>query len=212
MLPLVAITERTLCQEPLALRIQKLSDGGFDTIILREKDLDEDAYEKLASNIWQALDESARKKLVFHRFLPRFIHELPTVPSGKHNSDEALRCLHVPLAQLTSNPGIRDSVDVLGTSIHSLEELHQAEALGVDYVIAGHIFETSCKPGMAPRGLTFLETITQAARVPVWAIGGITPDNAPALWRLGAEKLCFRSSAMKEDVDELARAAQVEHS
>ncbi|WP_175638308.1 thiamine phosphate synthase [Metabacillus schmidteae] len=63
----------------------------------------------------------------------------------------------------------------IGRSIHSLEEAIQCEKEGADYLLYGHIFETTCKVDLLPRGVEQLKIICENVKVPVIAIGGITP-------------------------------------
>ena len=85
----------------------------------------------------------------------------------------------------------------LGTSVHSIEQLREAESLGVTYVTAGHIFATDCKKDLSPRGLRFLSDICENTDLPVYAIGGITPENLPEVLLCGAKGACIMSSAMR---------------
>ena len=83
-----------------------------------------------------------------------------------------------------------------GTSCHSVAEALEAQALGATYLLAGHIFDTSCKPGLPGRGLDFLAQVCAAVPLPVYAIGGITAETLPGVRRAGARGACFRSSFM----------------
>lgn len=64
-----------------------------------------------------------------------------------------------------------------GVSVHSLEEAVTAEKDGADYIMFGHIFQTNCKKGKAPKGVDVLRKITECVKIPVIAIGGIEPGN-----------------------------------
>ncbi|WP_342463012.1 thiazole tautomerase TenI [Ureibacillus sp. FSL K6-8385] len=66
----------------------------------------------------------------------------------------------------------------VGVSTHSPEEAKAAEEAGADYCIFGHIFETDSKKGLAGRGLDALGEVVEKVKIPVIAIGGITPANA----------------------------------
>lgn len=66
----------------------------------------------------------------------------------------------------------------VGISTHSLEEVKAAEEAGADYCFFGHIFETDSKKGLTGRGTKRLGEIIKQVKIPVIAIGGITPDNA----------------------------------
>jgi len=93
--------------------------------------------------------------------------------------------LHVPFS-FDMPPGA-------SVSIHSAEEAKRAEELGARFVIAGHIFETQSKPGIRPRGLAFLRDICESVDIPVFAIGGITDENAQDCIAAGAYGICRMS-------------------
>ena len=75
----------------------------------------------------------------------------------------------------------------------------RAEALGCTYVTAGHIFDTDSKKGTPGRGLDFLEKVCDAVDIPVYAIGGIGPDNIRSVLEAGAAGACVMSGLMTCD-------------
>lgn len=97
---------------------------------------------------------------------------------------------------------------LIGTTAHTIEEAHLAQANQMTYVIASHIYSTACKPGLAPHGLKLLDTVAQLidpSDTELWALGGITPKRAPEVTAHKAQGLCIMSSAMTEDPDMLVR-------
>ncbi|MFC3040736.1 thiazole tautomerase TenI [Virgibacillus xinjiangensis] len=74
----------------------------------------------------------------------------------------------------------------IGCSVHSVKEAVSASEHGADYLLFGHIYPTSSKPGLAPRGLEGLRQVVRSASVPVIAIGGITPENTRETIQNGA--------------------------
>jgi len=82
-------------------------------------------------------------------------------------------------------------------SVHCVEEARAAQDMQADFIIAGHIFATQCKPGLAPRGLDFLREVCESVRIPVFAIGGITHENAQCCIDAGAAGLCRMSYWMQ---------------
>ncbi len=72
----------------------------------------------------------------------------------------------------------------IGVSVHSREEAETAIAEGADYLVAGNVFETRSHPGPG-LGLPWLAELC-SLRVPVVAIGGITPARADEVKRAGA--------------------------
>ena len=77
-----------------------------------------------------------------------------------------------------------------------MEEAKAAEANGCTYITAGHVFETGCKAGLPGRGLAFLKAVCGSVSLPVYAIGGITPQNMPDILNAGAAGGCMMSSLM----------------
>lgn len=45
----------------------------------------------------------------------------------------------------------------------------------------GHVYATSCKPGLQARGVQLVKKLTSALTIPVVAIGGVTPERVPEL-------------------------------
>ena len=86
----------------------------------------------------------------------------------------------------------------LGISTHSQEELETALAAAPDYVALGPVYETKLKVmKWAPQGL---DRVRQwKARIgdkPLIAIGGITPQRAPAVLAAGAQSLAVITDFM----------------
>jgi len=76
---------------------------------------------------------------------------------------------------------------LVGRSVHHAEEARQVtEAGGLDYLIAGTVFPTSSKPGVAGIGLDGLSAIVNVTAVPVLAIGGMTLESVDTLRQTGA--------------------------
>ena len=179
MFKLCCVTHRGLCAGDLRQRVDELCRGGIDRVILREKDLTEEEYEALARQVVEVGGES----VVLHHF-PGVCRRLG-VPR-----------LHISLGELEACPQLRDQVELLGVSVHAPAEAVRAQALGADYVTAGHVFDTDCKKGLPGRGLAFLESVCAAVTIPVYAIGGIGPDNLSAVAQTGAAGACLMSGLM----------------
>ena len=75
------------------------------------------------------------------------------------------------------------------TCYRRIENALEAERLGADYVAFGGFFPSTVKPGLGAgrTPLSLLGEARQRQKLPVIAIGGITPDNAPALIAAGAD-------------------------
>jgi thiamine-phosphate pyrophosphorylase len=81
---------------------------------------------------------------------------------------------------------------LVGVSTHDPEELAAAVAADVDYVGVGPVYATSSKVGArAPRGLDLVRAARRLTTLPLVAIGGITPDTAPAVLAAGADAVAM---------------------
>lgn len=152
-------------------------------MILREKDLSEAEYEKLAEQVME-LCEGSETKLILHSY-PKAAKRL------------GVDSLHMPLASfLNMSQEEKALFPCLGVSTHSLEDALLAEENGATYITAGHVFATDCKKGVPPRGLAFLHEICGAVSIPVYAIGGISGENMADCLRQGAAGVCMMSRYM----------------
>lgn len=180
---ILCVTSRRLCREDFLLRLERIAAAGPAGVILREKDLPEADY--------RALAEAALAVCRSHG-VPCILHSFPETAGAL-----GAGALHLPLPLLrTLSPRQREAFPTLGASCHSAEEAREAEDLGCTYLTAGHIFSTDCKKGVPPRGLPFLEAVCRAVSIPVWAIGGIAPENFSQVLAAGARGGCVMSGLM----------------
>jgi len=100
---------------------------------------------------------------------------------------------------------------VIGVSTHSVAQAQAALAGGADYLGFGPVFPTASKDNPDPvQGLDALATIVRLAdRIPVVAIGGITPNNAAAVARAGAAAGAAISSVLSAP-DSVTAAKQID--
>jgi len=79
---------------------------------------------------------------------------------------------------------------IIGVTCHASLELAQtAQDEGASYVAFGRFFDSNTKPEAPPADLNILREAKEVLDIPVCAIGGITPDNAPSLIEGGADML-----------------------
>ena len=77
---------------------------------------------------------------------------------------------------------------VVGYSTHTVQQIQLASTEPISYVAVGPVFGTTTKDtGYAGVGLELVAAAARLSnRLPVVAIGGITIENAPAVWEAGA--------------------------
>lgn len=188
-LPLIAVTDSATCPRPLAEQIErlaKLSELRPQAVILRAKFLDKAAYRTLALQAQQSCEAAG---------IPLILHS-----DWQLARELGIQNLHLPLALLRQLPACERTYFIrLSTPVHSVEEAIEAQVLGATMLIAGHIYTTQCKAGLAPRGLGFLQSVCSAVSLPVYAIGGIVFDAAQhaELQANGARGACVMSAYMR---------------
>lgn len=94
---------------------------------------------------------------------------------------------------------------LVGVSVYGEGDLRQAEAIAAAYVAIGAVYPTATKE-IPVTGLEGVRRLRSMTRLPIIAIGGITPANAPAAIRAGADGVAvvsFVSAA--PDIDTAVR-------
>ena len=180
---IICVTNRALCREDFLTRIERLAKAHPAAILLREKDLPETEYAELAGKVL-CICKKCRALCILHNYT--------SVARELHHP-----ALHLPLSVLRTLPETeRINFQSLGASCHSVADAKEAESLGCTYITAGHIFDTDCKKGLPGRGLEFLREVCASVSIPVYAIGGISPENLISVRAAGATGACIMSSAM----------------
>ncbi|WP_298528825.1 thiamine phosphate synthase [uncultured Ruminococcus sp.] len=183
---IICVTNRSLCREDFLLRMEKIAAAGPAAMILREKDLSPDEYGRLAEKVMNICGRYGVECI---------LHNLAETAASL-----GAERIHLPLHRLTGLPDeLRETFSVIGASCHSVSDALAAKQLGASYITAGHVFATDCKKGLAPRGLDFLRDVCGSAGMPVYAIGGISPENAASVREAGAAGMCVMSGLMTCD-------------
>lgn len=88
----------------------------------------------------------------------------------------------------------------IGASVHGLEEALAAQEAGADWLVFGPVYDTPSKRRYGPpQGLEALGRVAAATRVPVVAIGGITPERVREVRAAGAAGVAVVSAILTAD-------------
>jgi len=165
------VTDRRIAGErPIVEVVRGAIAGGVTMIQVREREMPCGA---LLENVRAILEMAAgiRVRVVVN---DRLDVALIARADGVHLPAEGL-----PIPETRRVAGRRLKI---GRSVHSLAEARKAEREGADYLIFGPVFETPDKaPFGPPQGTAALRKVAESVAIPVWAIGGITPENAATL-------------------------------
>ncbi len=108
----------------------------------------------------------------------------------------------IAAARRRLGPGVLIGVSCYG----NLERARRAEAAGADYVAFGRFFPSSSKPTASPASPEILQRARNTLKIPVVAIGGITPGNGADLLARGADALAVIGGLfLTDDIETAAR-------
>ena len=89
---------------------------------------------------------------------------------------------------------------VIGASTHSMKEALAAEEAGADFILFGPVYFTLSKTAYGnPQGLERLQEAVEKISLPVYAIGGIKPENVAAIKKTGARGIAAISAVMSAE-------------
>ena len=184
----IVITNRHLVQGDFLKQLEKVTKLHPYALILREKDLTDDAYESLAKKVF---DLCKREDITF------FLHT-------KIEIARKIGCqnIHLSIPVLkglseTEKKALTEDFCEISISCHSMEDVEIAMAGGATQIILGTIFETECKKGVLGKGVEFVREICQKCPLPVYAIGGMDLQRLPLVIDAGAAGCCMMSGFMQ---------------
>lgn len=187
---LYAITARHLLggTEPerrraLLALAEKLAAEGLDYLQIREKDLPAADLAVLSDEIVHVVRQAGCHTRVLLNGPAEVA--LAARADGIHlpstAGPDAILAARRSFARSSHDP-------VISVSCHTLMEIKQARDLGANLALFAPVFEKQTEGRTIPgSGLAALaEACRAAAPMPVLALGGVTPQNAPACVRAGA--------------------------
>lgn len=76
-------------------------------------------------------------------------------------------------------------------SCHTAAELARAAQLGVDFAVLGPVQATPSHPDAPPLGWEGFSALVRGTSLPVFALGGMKPDDLETAWRCGAQGIAM---------------------
>ena len=193
MINIYCVTNRILCND-FYKHIEEIAQNNVSYMIIREKDLNYNELYILTKRI-KEITENYNTKIIINSEV-KIYKELNLY--GVHLSFNNFKENH------NNIKGIK------GVSVHSYREALEAQKLGADYIVYGHVFYTKCKEGLEPRGLDELTCIARDIKIPVVAIGGINNYNYRQVLKAGASGIAIMSSIMEcDDVSEYIKSFNI---
>jgi len=155
-------------------RLERALAWGVRLVQLRAHDLSNDDYAVLAAGAFQICARHGGRLLLNRN--PRLVRDLPC-----HG-------LHLTAQRLTAfarRPW--DDQYLVGASCHNAQELSRAARLGLDYALLSPVQATRSHPDAHPLGWERFATLVEDAGLPVYALGGLGPDDLDTAFAHGAQ-------------------------
>jgi thiamine-phosphate pyrophosphorylase len=169
---LLVLTDRTRCRDSLTATLEVAVAHGARAVVLREKDLPPVARARLIREVRAAVEPAA------------VLIVAGTVGDRIH------------LAAADAFPTPRPVL--AGRSCHDAAEVAAARAEDCDYVTVSPIRPTPSKPGYGPPlGFPGLAAIIPGAP-PVYALGGVRPQDVPGCLAVGARGVAVMGPVMRD--------------
>lgn len=165
-------------EDTLKQKVSAAFRAGVDYVQLREKDLPGKLLCSLAESLQELPERTQSQRPVRLLINERLDIAVACGADGVHLPSDG-----IPVGAAKGKAG---AGAIVGISCHSTEEVEQAGRDGASYVLLGPVFETPSKPEGKPLGVRLVREICLRSIAPVFALGGITRDNAESCIRAGA--------------------------
>lgn len=170
------LTDRRQARQPLVPLVESAVDGGARYVVLRERDLPRDERAALAAALRSVLAPVGGRLVVAG----------PDPLGGD--------AVHLT----AGGPYPPPDLALVGRSCHDAAELDRLTT--EHYAMVSPVFPTASKPGYGPPlGLDGLARLTARSPVPVFALGGVTPETAGSCVAAGAAGVAVMGAVMRAD-------------
>lgn len=195
---LLIITDSSLTENDLLKVVDSACKSGIKAVQLRNKMLSSKDTLTLAKKI----DTVTKKYKALLVINDRLDIAILSGADGVHSPENGIDSGYVKKI---------NSKLITGKSTHSAAKAKKAEKEGYDYLLFGPVFSTPSKVKYgSPQGIDTLEKVCTSVRIPVFAVGGITPFRAKKCIEAGAQGIAvirafMNSKNIKKTVNEFSK-------
>lgn len=181
------ITDRRAAKRGLVWAVERALGGGVDTVQVRDKGAS-------ASDVFASVLDVSR--LARARDVRVLVNDRIDVAlaARAHGVHLAARSLPPTVAR-----GLLEPWQVLGVSVHSVDEALRAARDGADYLTFGHVYPTWSHEGEPARGSRMLAEVVEAVDLPVLAIGGVNAERVDEVLATGCAGVAVISAVLGAD-------------
>jgi thiamine-phosphate pyrophosphorylase len=192
-------------------KIAEAARAGVEYIQLREKDLSTQDFEKLAREAVDMLREirrETRNRKLETRLLinSRTDVALAVDADGVHLRGDDISPREAVTIQSIVGGNLRQGTRNLLTAVscHSVEDVRRAQREGASFAVLAPIFGKPATPPVPALGLEALKIACQG-KLPVFALGGVSLENARACMDAGATGIAAIRSFQNNNIQEVVR-------
>lgn len=187
---LYVITDKKLIERPFFIEsVEKALSGGANILQLREKETDYDEIVYLGKELLK-ISKRYSVPLIINDS-PQLVREIGAdgVHLGKDDTT------------IGNARNIIGEDKIIGVSCYGqIERGLDAQVKGADYVAFGTPYNTPTKPGRKPTSFSTLkEAKAKITKIPIFAIGGITKENAQDVLATGVDGIAVITSVFGSD-------------
>lgn len=165
-------------------QLQHSLEAGVRLVQFRQTQLSDEEYINLAKEVQEQARQSNARVLLNHSLdmYPR------CAPDGMHlNSQRLMALCERPVSMNT----------LLSASCHNLDEIKQANNMQVDFIIIGPVQATQTHPDATVLTWEGFQTLADAAVMPAYALGGMSPADKDTAFEHGAQGIAAIRSLWK---------------
>lgn len=162
--------------------LQQQLDQGLQLLQVREKQLDQTSLAALSERVLRLCHPYQCRCLLNGN--PTLAQQLGF--AGVHLDSQRLHLL----AQKPPNL-------LTGASCHTREELQRAQSLQLDFALLSPVLPTASHPEAQGLGWDTFATMIRDVEIPVYALGGMTPDHLAEAWHHGARGIAMQRGAWR---------------
>jgi len=165
------------CQDPdTALdRLKQSLDRGVKLVQLRDHQLDAASYELVAQQFLEVCNQAGARLILNSD--PEILQQVDA--QGVHLTGKRLMSLSqrpLPKSKLVA------------AACHDLASVRQARAIDADFITLSPVLATPSHPDALPLGWQrFKELVEYEAKMPVYALGGMQPEDKKRVFALGGQ-------------------------
>jgi len=150
-----------------------LKRGVIKLVLFRARSLEKNVYHRLAGE----LSELARS------------YDAGVMLTWNEDLDQELAITgrHLSSAQLMAMSPREYNQGLLSAACHNLQEIQQANRLGIDFILLSPVQRTLSHPDAIPLGWAKFQALVDQACMPVYALGGLSPQDLTQAKTHGAQ-------------------------